>query len=101
MTSSFSSVGGVLGAAAFLLAQSRVLVLELLEALEQVRGRIFSFGVARRDALGHQLLELRVEVVNAGHVAGSGGERPNALPVAVPRGLRQALPHRVRRVVAA
>ncbi len=34
-------------------------------------------------------------------VAGSCGERPNALPVALPRGLRQALPHRVRRVVAA
>jgi hypothetical protein len=56
---------------------------------------------ARRDALGNELLELRVEVVNAGHVAGSGGEAPNALPVAVARGLRKALPHRVRRFVAA
>jgi hypothetical protein len=83
----FELGGGVLGAAALRLTQSRVLLLELLEALEQVSGRIFSFGVARRDALGDQLLELRVEVVNAGHVAGSCGEASNALPVLVARSL--------------
>jgi len=50
------------------------------------------------DALGHELLELRVRSLNA---ASSGGEAPHALPVAVAHGLRKALPHRVRRVVAA
>jgi hypothetical protein len=63
-----------------LLAQSRVVLLELLETLEQVGRRVLALGVARRDALGDERLELRVG--EAGHVAGSGGEAWNALPVA-------------------
>ncbi len=73
----FQFRGGVFRATALLLAQSRVLLLELFQTLEQVRGRVLALGVASRDALGDQLLELQVGC--AGHVAGSGGERPNAL----------------------
>jgi hypothetical protein len=60
---------GILGAAALLLAQSRVLLLELLEALEQVGRRILRLGVARSYALSNQTLEMRLG--GAGHVAGS------------------------------
>ena len=94
----FQFRGGVLVADALVLPQSRVLLLELLEALEQVGGRVLARRVARRDALGHETLELRVG--GAGHVAGSGGEASSALPLPVTRGLRQAQPHRVWWVVA-
>ena len=40
----FQFRGGVLGADALLLAQSRVLLLELLETLEQVGGRVLALG---------------------------------------------------------
>ena len=47
----FQVRGGVLGAAALLLAQRGVLLFQLLEALEQVGRRVLALGVARRDAV--------------------------------------------------
>jgi hypothetical protein len=85
----FQLGGGVLGAATLLLAQSRILLLELLGALEQVGRRILLFGIARAPRRAAGTAGRRVR----GHVPGSGGERPNALPV-VPQTGYDLLPSR-------
>jgi hypothetical protein len=61
-------------------AQIRVLLFELIEAFQQIRGRVLALGLARHDALGDELEELRVG--GTANVAGSS--RGPQLAVAVP-----------------